>query len=107
MFKNCLTHKKETIKHFLYKCAVYKILVEKGNDAKMEFDTHGHGVVDVFDRTEGIAYEIESNPTKDKSTQKLFEYKLYAEIKDVVIIPIQRPEIFGPQLIEYLKTFIN
>jgi competence CoiA-like predicted nuclease len=58
----------ESIEHFMTKLMVYKLLLERGYEVSMEYYINGTGVMDVFDRTNGIVYEIE--PTKQKSMQE-------------------------------------
>jgi len=52
----------------------------------MEWDC-GSGVIDVFDWTSGIAYEIEPSSRPSKALLKLTQYTRDAMVKDVIIVP--------------------
>lgn len=79
------SNKSETVEHFFTKLMVYKLLLERGHEVSLEFYINGTGVMDVFDRTTGVVYEIE--PTKQKADAKWRQFKLYTGVKEVVIVP--------------------
>lgn len=86
MFMNCKTHKNETDEHWFTKILTWKILMEHCHEAAIECPL-GAGVVDVFDRSTGIIYEIEPVFNKDKQAHKWDQYKTDSYVKDMVIIP--------------------
>ncbi len=73
---------KESMKHWLVKCMVFKILRELGRTAGTETEVDG-GIVDVIDADNFIAYEIESRPTRRK-----IENAKRLGVKDVFIIEL-------------------
>lgn len=79
------SNKSETVEHFFTKMMVYKLLLERGYEVSLEYYIVGTGVMDVFDRTNGIVYEIE--PTKQKSQAKWQQFKVYSGVNEVVIVP--------------------
>jgi hypothetical protein len=82
--KNCLfTHnKKESLKHFVVKAILFKILREKGRNVGSEIEIE-NGIVDLIDLDNLIAYEIENGISKRRIEEKLKNYKV---VKDVFFI---------------------
>jgi hypothetical protein len=78
---NCLylNNGKETVKHFVVKAILFKILREKGRKVATEVDII-HDVVDLIDLDNLIAYEIETNPTKEKVNKRARELNFVKEI---------------------------
>ena len=82
--KNCLFQNtgNESVKHFLTKALIFKILRERGRTIGTEVELDG-GVVDVLDVDNKIAYEIETNLDKRKIFEKL---RNYPKIHDIFFI---------------------
>ena len=70
--KNCLFlhNSHESLKHFVIKAIVFKILREFDRTVGTEIETNG-GIADVIDVDNLIVYEIESNFSKRKLKEKL------------------------------------
>ena len=83
--RNCVyAHNcKESMKHWLVKCMVFKILRERRRTVGTEIEVDG-GIVDVIDADNLIAYEIESKTTK----QKIEEVRRLG-VKDVFLIDLR------------------
>jgi hypothetical protein len=106
MFLNCRTHSKETDEHFISKVMTWKILMEERHEATIECPL-GSGVVDVFDRSTGIIYEMEPYFNKDKQAQKWSQYSKDAYVKDMVIIPYKKIlEEIGWKEVPFGRDFI-
>jgi hypothetical protein len=86
--KNCLfTHnKKESLKHFVVKAILFKILREKGRNVGSEIEIE-NGIVDLIDLDNLIAYEIENGINKKRIEEKLKNYKV---VKDVFFIDCKK-----------------
>jgi len=102
--KNCLfvNGGKETMKHWLVKAMIFKILRERGRNVGTEIEMK-EGIADVIDIDNKIVYEIESEPTKKKIKEKL---KLFNGADDVFILDLKK---FPNDIIEaekYLKEKI-
>ena len=101
-FHRAKSRKGETKKHFIIKSIVYKLLVDKGHLPQMEFNLgDGVGAIDVFDTTDGMAYEVESNPNKATAQKKLEQYTKNIVVKDVIIINANM--IKGSDLLEWIE----
>lgn len=87
MFKNCKSHKNETVEHFIIKTILWKILLEKNRNAFLEFDS-GVGVFDVFDKTKAVVYEVE--PSMRRKEMKWSQYKDCALVEDLVMLPYKQ-----------------
>jgi len=86
--KNCLfTHNKnESLKHFIVKAILFKILREKGRNVGSEIEIK-NGIVDLIDLDNLIAYEIENEINKKRINEKLKNYKV---VKDVFFIDCKK-----------------
>jgi len=83
--KNCLYLTKESMKHWLTKAAIFKILRDRGRAVGTEIEVNG-GIVDVIDVDNFIVYEIEKNLTEKKKKEEVNRLK---EAKDVFIIDLK------------------
>ena len=81
------SNKSETIEHFFIKVLVWKCCLERGHDAVIEYFLVGTGVLDVFDRSTGVIYEIEPVFTKSKQESKWEQYKVTTGVKDLIVVP--------------------
>jgi len=83
--KNCLFTNggSESMKHWLVKAMIFKILRERKRTVGTEIETK-NGIVDVIDVDNFIVYEIEKNLNKRK--KKLEQFK---EFTDVFIINLK------------------
>ena len=89
--KRHFTDGHEGYRHFMVKCAIYKYLVDLGRDVDIEFDMGNAGIADIFDRSEGLVYEIQGLMNKRILDKKI--YGLYLKnvlVKDVKIIPLYK-----------------
>jgi len=82
--KNCLFihNRNESMKHFIVKAMLFKILREKGRNIGTEIEIR-NGVVDLIDFNNLIAYEIENGMGKKQIKEKIDNYKA---VKDVFFI---------------------
>jgi len=81
--KNCLYLTKESMRHWLIKAAIFKILRDTGRVVGTEIEVNG-GIVDVIDVDNLIVYEIENGSRRKK--KKLEQFK---DFKDVFIIDLK------------------
>jgi hypothetical protein len=86
--KNCLfTHNKnESLKHFIVKAILFKILREKRRNVGSEIEIK-NGIVDLIDLDNLIAYEIENGINKKRINEKLKNYKV---VKDVFFVDCKK-----------------
>jgi hypothetical protein len=102
--KNCLFmhNSNESMKHWITKCIVFKILRERERIVGTEIEVDG-GIVDVIDVNNFIGYEIESALNKERVKEKIKQFEC---LKDVFFIDISRlpNDIRGIE--EYLKRKI-
>jgi len=99
--KNCLfTHSnRESMKHWLVKAIIFKILRERERMVGSEIETK-NGIVDIIDVDNLIAYEIEMNLTENKKKEKLSRLK---GVRDVFFIDLRKvPDTFEDAE-EYLR----
>lgn len=84
--KNCLftNSGSETMKHWLVKAIIFKILRERRAQVGTEVEVNG-GIVDVLDIDNMIAYEVENRFTKRKLLEKL---RNISGLRDVFFIDI-------------------
>jgi len=82
--KNCLFihNRNESMKHFIVKAMLFKILREKGRNIGTEIEIR-NGIVDLIDFNNLIAYEIENGMSKKQIKEKIDNYKA---VKDVFFI---------------------
>lgn len=92
----------ESIKHFLVKSIIFKILRERKRRVGTEIEVKT-GIVDILDLDSMIAYEIETNLTKQKIREKLLNL---ISVKDVFFIDTREvpDDIFEAE--KYLKEKI-
>lgn len=86
--KNCLfvNSGKETMKHWLTKAMIFKILRGRGRIVGTEIETK-NGIADLIDVDNKIVYEIESRITKKKVEEKL---RQFATANDIFIIDLRK-----------------
>lgn len=82
--KNCLFlhNSNESMKHFIVKSIIFKILRGRGRNVGTEIETRD-GIADVIDLDNLIVYEVENSSSKDKIKEKLEQFKNF---KDLFII---------------------
>jgi hypothetical protein len=83
--KNCLYLTKESMKHWLTKAAIFKILRDRGRVVGTEIELGG-GIADVIDVDNFIVYEIEKELNERKKKEKASRLK---DAKDVFIIDLK------------------
>lgn len=86
--KNCLFmhNSRESIKHWIIKSIIFKILRERGRTVGTEVEVRG-GIVDVLDVNSFIGYEIESNISQKAMLQKT---KRLWKLHDVIFIDVKK-----------------
>jgi hypothetical protein len=102
--KNCLfTHNKnESLKHFIVKAILFKILREKGRNVGSEIEIK-NGIVDLIDLDNLIAYEIENEINKKRINEKLKNYKV---VKDVFFIDCKKVPNDLKRAEKYLRKIV-
>lgn len=91
--RNCLFihNNRESMKHWIVKAMIFKILRERGRVAGTEIETR-NGIVDVIDIDNLIVYEIEKNLTENKKRERLNRLK---GVRDVFFIDLRKvPDSF-------------
>jgi len=78
--------RKESLKHWIVKAIIFKILLNKGRNVGSEIEV-GNGIADVFDSDYKIAYEIENNVSKFKREDRI---RNLSDINDIFIINLKR-----------------
>jgi len=83
--ENCLFlhNKKESMKHFIVKAIIFKILRGRGRKVGSEIEFE-NGIVDLLDVDNLIIYEIENNRTKAKE-----KIKRLKSIRDIFVIDLK------------------
>lgn len=89
LFKRPKTRKGETMKHYLAKCIICKLLIDKGHKAQIEYNLGNIGTIDCLDLTSGMAYECESALNRVTAQKKLEIYSRNALVKDVIILDLK------------------
>ena len=84
--ENCLFlhNKKESMKHFIVKAIIFKILRERGRKVGTEIEFK-NGIVDLIDVDNLIIYEIENSVTKAKE-----KIKRLKNMRDVFVIDLKK-----------------
>jgi hypothetical protein len=102
--KNCLfTHNKnESLKHFIVKAILFKILREKRRNVGSEIEIK-NGIVDLIDLDNLIAYEIENEINKKRINEKLKNYKV---VKDVFFIDCKKVPNDLEKAEKYLRKIV-
>ncbi len=100
--KNCLFLSKESMKHWLVKAAIFKILRDKGKTTGTEIEANG-GILDVIDVDNLIVYEIENGSSQKRKKEKLEQFK---DFNDVFIIDLKDLPDNLKEMEEYLKRKI-
>ena len=86
--------KSETRNHRLLKYLTAFMIEEYGGEPVIEED-FGDYIADVFDRKEGIAYEIQSKVQPNTEKIKVNKALLHGEIRDVIFLRTQNFKING------------
>ena len=99
--KNCLFlyNNRESMRHWIVKCVVFKILRERERVVGTEIEVDG-GIVDVIDVNNFIGYEIESKLSKKKIEEKV---KQFNSLKDVFLIDASKL----PDSIKDIEEFLR
>lgn len=84
--RNCMfpSTGSETMKHWLVKAMIFKLLRGMGRSVGTEVEVNG-GIVDLVDADNMIAYEVENNLTREKLKSKLTSL---SGMRDVFFIDI-------------------
>lgn len=84
--ENCLFlhNKKESMKHFIVKAIIFKILRERGRKVGTEIEFN-NGIVDLIDVDNLIIYEIENNVSKAKEKVKRLK-----NMRDIFVIDLKK-----------------
>jgi hypothetical protein len=79
-------NKKESMKHWIVKAIVFKILLNKGRNVGSEIEV-GNGIADVFDSDNKIAYEIENSVSNFKREKRI---RNFSDANDIFVISLKR-----------------
>ncbi len=85
-----LLHPRESLKHFIVKSLVCRILFERGRSFVSEACVENGNKVDVCDLSMQIAYEIEPDRPESRLDSKFGKYGISPAIKDIIIIPYKK-----------------
>jgi hypothetical protein len=98
---NCLLTNSgsETMKHWLVKAVIFKILRGMGRRVGTEVEVNG-GIVDVLDMDNMIAYEVETCLTREKLKSKLTSL---SGIRDVFFIDVSEVPDDIPEAEQYVR----
>ncbi len=83
-------HSSESLKHFLIKSLVCRILFERKHSFVCEALIENGNKVDICDLSMQIVYEVEPNKTDRKMDSKFGKYGISPAIKDIIIIPYEK-----------------
>lgn len=102
--KNCLfTHnKRESMKHFIVKAMLFKILREKCRNIGTEIEIR-NGIVDLIDLDNLIVYEIENGMDKKSVREKMMNYRV---AKDVFFIDCKKVPEGLKEAEKYLREVV-
>jgi len=84
-----ILHSRESLKHFIIKSLVCRILFERKHSFVCEASIENGNKIDVCDLSTQIAYEIELNKSDAKLNSKFRKYGISPAIKDIIIIPYE------------------
>lgn len=84
-----LLHPNESLKHFIAKSLVCRILFERRRSFVCEASIENGNKVDVCDLSMQIAYEIEPRKSDAMLDSKFGKYGVSPAIKDIIIIPYE------------------
>ena len=82
-----VTASNETMKHFIVKAMLFKLLREKGRRTGCEMEV-GNGVADIVDLETKYAYEVESEPEKGRLRKKIEQFAGY--LTDMIVIDLAK-----------------
>jgi len=97
--ENCLFlhNKKESMKHFIVKAVIFKILREKGRKVGTEIEFE-NGIVDLIDVDNLIIYEIENKTNRAREKIKQLE-----NVRDIFVIDLKKVPDSLKEAEKYLK----
>ena len=76
----------ESVGHSLLKFIIASILERQGHKVHLEVECPDGSIIDVFDETDGIAYEIQTNKQYMIEKKKTEKYLKWALVNDVIFI---------------------
>ena len=76
----------ETEKHSILKHLIASILERMGHKVHIEGILGSKGIGDVFDKTTGYIYEVQTKKQKEIESNKVRNYLLYCGVKDIIFI---------------------
>lgn len=99
--RNCLfaSSGSESMRHFLVKAMIFKRLRDMGRRVGTEVEVEG-GIVDVLDADNMIAYEVETNLTRERLKEKL---SCLSGVRDVFFIDVSEVPIDAADAMDYLS----
>ncbi len=102
--KNCLFmhSSKESVKHWVIKSILFKLLRERGRTVGTEIEVRG-GIVDVLDVDNFIGYEVESRINNKSVQQKL---KRLWRLHDIIFIDLKKVPDSIKAAEEYLRNIV-
>ncbi len=102
--KNCLFlhNSHESMKHFIVKAMIFKILRERRRNVGTEIETR-NGIADVIDLDNSIVYEVETSINKSKISEKIEQFKSF---RDLFLINVKKLPSDLKQLEDKLATII-
>jgi len=74
---------KETLKHFLMKCVISRILHQASHHHFTEFEFPNKAEADIYDAKENMVYEVESRKSPKVLKSKMQQYLGYA--RDMIV----------------------
>ena len=103
--KDCLYphNSKETMRHWIVKAMVFKILHDRGCTVRTEAEVKGC-IVDVVDEGNLIAYEIETSMNEEKSKRRV--QQLW-HMHDMFFVDCKKVPDGFVEAVEYLKEIIG
>jgi len=105
VYMNCLRLRRNSKKHEMGKWAVCMILAKRGYDFFTEVKTR-YGRADVFDFTNKVIYELETNLTSKKKEEKINQLFDKQRMKDIFIFDLSKVPEDGIEMLKYFDKHI-
>ena len=105
---NVITERGESFKHFLAKCILHKLIINKGSRSKIEYNAVNRiiDVVQILGNGNMYGYELQSKGIKKKSQEMMACVELNSQIDDIKVIDLSKLSSDYDQMVIQLKEMI-
>ena len=98
----------EGVMHGLVKWLIYFRCHELGNNAFIEYNTEGCGIIDCMDFSNQLAYEVQKVTSKKILAEKTEKYLKHAIIRDIIFVDLKKFDIdmSAKEIYEKIKEIV-